>query len=166
MKKIKRALALTVWLAAIMLLALACNDDLDVRQAYKYSVETLPLPKSLEKGESVALEFSIVREGEYTGASYKFRYFQSDGEGSLKDDKGKAIPVNRFQSITSDDFVLIYTNLSEEQAQLDFVFEDNFGQRVEYKVTFAGKRIDDEEKTEKMFFPTKLHRPLYADIPN
>lgn len=166
MKKIKRALALTVWLAAIMLLALACNDDLDVRQAYGYSVETLPLPKSLEKGELVALEFSIVREGDYAGATYKFRYFQSEGEGSLKDGKGKVIPVNRFQSIASDNFVLTYTNLAEEQAQLDFVFEDNFGQRVEYTVTFAGKRTDDEEKIEKMFFPSKPFKTLYADIPD
>lgn len=109
-------------------------------------METLPLPKSLKKGETVALEFSIVREGNYAGTTYKYRYFQSEGEGMLTSSKGQIIPVNRFQPIASDDFVLTYTNLAEEQTQLDFVFEDNFGQRVEYTITFAGKRTDDKEE--------------------
>lgn len=64
----------------------------------------------------------------------------------LTSSKGQIIPVNRFQPIASDDFVLTYTNLAEEQTQLDFVFEDNFGQRVEYTITFAGKRTDDKEE--------------------
>ena len=32
-----------------------CTDNLDIRQSYGYKIETLPLPKSLEKGETVAL---------------------------------------------------------------------------------------------------------------
>lgn len=131
---------------SIMLLALSCNDDLDIRQDYGYAIETLPLPKSLKKGEAADLEFSIIREGNYKGAMYIFRYFQSEGTGMLTDTTGTMIPVNRFQSIASDDFMLTYTNLTEEQARLDFVFVDNFGQRVEYTVTFVGKRTYDENE--------------------
>mgnify|MGYP001176999169 FL=1 len=122
----------------------ACNDDLDIKQDYRYSIETLPLPKSLKQGQTVALEFSIIREGYYTGASYRFRYFQSEGEGTLKNDKGKTLPMNRFHAIASDNFVLNYQCDSEEQQQLDFVFEDNFGQRVEYTVKFTGARTDED----------------------
>ncbi len=147
MKRFASYFLYTLLLAAVACACSGCSDDLDIRRDYPYRVETLPLPKLLKKGESVALEFSIVREGNYAGTTYKYRYFQSEGEGSLKDGKGKVIPVNRFQTIASDDFVLTYTNLAEEQAQLDFVFEDNFGQRVEYSVTFAGKRPDED--TEK-----------------
>ncbi len=146
MKKFASYFLYTLLLAAVACACSGCSDDLDIRKCYPYSVETLPLPKSLKKGESVALEFSIVREGNYDGTTYKYRYFQSEGEGLLTNDKGQAIPVNRFQPIASDDFMLTYTNLAEEQAQLDFVFEDNFGQRVEYSVTFAGKRTDDKEE--------------------
>ncbi len=146
MKKFASYSLYTLLLAAVACACSGCSDDLDIRRDYPYSVETLPLPKSLKKGETVALEFSIVREGNYAGTTYKFRYFQSEGEGMLTNDKGQIIPVNRFQSIASDDFVLTYTNLAEEQAQLDFVFEDNFGQRVEYTVTFAGKRTDEEKE--------------------
>jgi hypothetical protein len=122
----------------------ACNDGLDVRQDYGYCVETLPLPKKLKKGQSVALEFSIVREGKYTGTTYEFRYFQSEGVGYLRY-KGMNVPMNRFQQIASDDFVLVYECAAEEQQQLDFVFEDSFGQRVEYSITFASEREEKEK---------------------
>jgi hypothetical protein len=147
MKKFASFFLYTLLLAAIACASSSCTDDgLDIKQDYNYTVETLPLPKSLKKGESVDLEFSIVREGNYTGTTYQYRYFQSEGEGLLTTDKGQIIPVNRFQSVAFDDFVLTYTNLAEEQAQLDFVFEDNFGKRVEYTITFAGKRTDDKEQ--------------------
>lgn len=147
MKKFASYFIYTLLLAAIACASSSCSDDgLDIKQDYSYTVETLPLPKSLKKGESVDLEFSIVREGNYNGTSFKFRYFQSEGEGLLTTNKGQIIPVNRFQSIASDNFVLTYTNLAEEQAKLDFVFEDNFGQRVEYSVTFAGKSTEEEKE--------------------
>lgn len=145
MKKFASYFLYTLLLTTVACACFSCSDDLDIRRDYPFSVETLPLPKSLKKGETVALEFSIVREGYYTGTTYKYRYFQSEGEGKLTNCKGQNIPANRFQSIGNDDFVLTYTNLAEEQTQLDFVFEDNFGQRVEYTITFAGKRTDDKE---------------------
>ena len=124
----------------------ACNDDLNIKQDYRYSIETLPLPKSLKQGQTVAIEFSIIRERYYTGTSYKFRYFQSEGEGTLKNDKEKALAMNRFHAISSDNFVLNYKCLVEEQQQLDFVFEDSFGKQVEYSVKFTGKRTQEEKE--------------------
>lgn len=146
MKKFASYFLYTLLLAAIACACSSCTDDgLDIKRNYGYTVETLPLPKSLKKGESVDLEFSIVREGNYDGTSFMFRYFQSEGEGLLTTNKGQIIPVNRFQPIASDNFLLTYTCTAEEAQQLDFVFEDNFGQRVEYSVQFAGKRTEDEE---------------------
>jgi len=124
-----------------------CNDNLDIKQDYRYSIESLPLPKSIKQGQTVALEFSIIREGYYTGTSYRFRYFQSEGEGTLKNDKGKTLPINRFHAIASDNFVLIYKCIVEGQQQLDFVFEDNFCQRVEYMVMFTGARTDEDTES-------------------
>jgi hypothetical protein len=57
--------------------------------------------------------------------------------------KGETVPMNRFQEITYDNFVLTYQCDSEEQQQLDFVFEDNFGKRVGYTVTFASERTEE-----------------------
>jgi hypothetical protein len=132
-------------LAAIMLLALACNDSLDIIQDYGYYVETLPLPEKLKPGETVDLEFSIVREGYYKETAYKFRFFQSEGEGILSY-KGKIVPVNRFQDIDGDNFVLSYQSLSENQQQrLDFVFENSFGRQTEYSISFSGENKGKED---------------------
>jgi hypothetical protein len=139
MKKTLSYFLYTLLLAAIVC---ACSDDLSVRQSYTYNIETLPLPKSLKKGQSVDLEFSVLREGYYEETEYKFRFFQSEGAGILTDSEGNLIPMNRFQNIPADNFVLTYQCLSEEQQQLDFVFEDNFGQRVEYTITFSSKRSE------------------------
>ncbi|KAA6310603.1 hypothetical protein EZS27_038118 [termite gut metagenome] len=134
-------LLLLLLLLGVMLCA--CNNELDIRQDYSYRIETLPLPKSLKKGESVALEFSILPEGNYSETSYKFRYFQSEGTGILTC-KGQAVPMNRFEGIASDDFVLTYQSTCEQQQELDFVFENNFGRRVEYTITFTGKKTEKE----------------------
>jgi hypothetical protein len=122
----------------------ACNDSLDIVQDYGYRVEMLPLPKRIKQGETLALEFSIVREGYYKEAAYRFRYFQSEGEGLLSY-RGKAIPVNRFQEIISDNFVLTYQSLCDDQQQLDFVFvEESSGRQVEYTIAFSSEQTEKE----------------------
>jgi hypothetical protein len=144
--KMKKTLSYFLYTMLIACIVCACSYRLDIVQDYGYRIETLPLPKSLERGETVALEFSIVREGYYRETAYKFRYFQSEGEGRLTDSYGTAIPVNRFRDISSDDFVLYYRSECEEQQQLDFVFEDNFGRRMEYTVSFGGESVEKNEE--------------------
>jgi hypothetical protein len=144
MRKCFSYILFTLLLAAI---ACACSDDIDIRRDYGYTVETLPLPKSLEPGETVDLEFSILREGYYSETQYRFRYFISEGEGALTY-KGQPIPVNRFQEIDADEFVLTYQCLCDEQQQLDFVFEDSFDQRLEYTIEFANEQADEPETEE------------------
>jgi hypothetical protein len=141
MRKCFSYILFTLLLAAI---ACACSDDIDIRRDCGYTVETLPLPKSLEQGETVDLEFSILREGYYSETQYRFRYFISEGEGALTY-KGEPIPVNRFQEIDADEFVLTYQCLCDEQQQLDFVFEDSFGQRLEYTIEFANEQVEEPE---------------------
>ena len=142
----KKTLSYFLYTMLIACIVCACSDSLDIVQDYGYRVETLPLPKSLKKGETVALEFSILREGHYEETAYRFRFFQSEGEGLLSY-KGISVPVNRFQEIESDNFVLTYTNFTDGQVQLDFVFEDNFGKRVEYAITFSGSRTEKEPES-------------------
>jgi hypothetical protein len=142
MKKILSYFLYTMLIACIVC---ACSDRLDIVQDYGYRVETLPLPKKLVQGETVNLEFSIIREGYYRETTYKFRYFQSEGEGILTY-RGKAVPVNRFQEIGSDNFVLTYQSRCDDQQQLDFVFENSFGKRVEYTVAFSGESVEEDKE--------------------
>ncbi|MDR0506854.1 MAG: DUF3872 domain-containing protein [Dysgonamonadaceae bacterium] len=139
----KKTLSYFLYTMLVACIVCACNDRLDIIQDYGYSVETLPLPKKIKQGETIDLEFSIVREGFYTGASYKFRYFQSEGEGLLSY-KGNNVPMNRFQNIDCDNFVLMYEAKCEGQQVLDFVFEDSFGKKVEYSIAFSGEKTEKE----------------------
>jgi hypothetical protein len=60
--------------------------------------------------------------------------------------RGKAVPVNRFQEIGSDNFVLTYQSLCDDRQQLDLVFEDSFGRRIEYTVTFGEESVEENEE--------------------
>lgn len=66
----------------------SCGDELDVMQAYPFTVETMPVPKELKQGETAEIRCELVCEGEFDGAVYAIRYFQYDGEGTLKLDNG------------------------------------------------------------------------------
>lgn len=113
----------------------ACNDGLDIKQDYDFSITTLPVPKKLKTGESTPIEFSIIREGIYTEAEYHFRYFQSDGKGKLTGDKEKVFSINRYYPV-KDRFTLYYQSDCKESQTLDFVFRDNFNREKHYTLSF------------------------------
>ena len=140
----KKTFAYFLYTMLVACIVCACNDRLDIIQDYPYRVETLPLPKTMNQGEAVNLEFSIIPDGNYSAEQYKFRYFQSDGSGQLSLGD-KVIPVNRFQDIPGNNFVLTYQCLSDgEQQTLGFVFENSFGRRVDYSVSFSGNTTTDD----------------------
>ena len=39
----------------------SCEDDLDVQQAYPFTVETMPVPKRLVQGETAEIRCEILR---------------------------------------------------------------------------------------------------------
>ena len=62
MKKMKKILALAVWIAALGLLCASCDNELDIRQAYTFSLETMPVQKRIRVGESAEIRCTLVRE--------------------------------------------------------------------------------------------------------
>ena len=62
----------------------SCSDDLDVQQSYPFTVEVMPYGDKIKQGETVELRFEIKPEGNYSNTLYTIRYFQYDGEGTLK----------------------------------------------------------------------------------
>ncbi len=51
MKKIKSFFGITAGLVAIMLLALACNDDMDINKVYAFDLVCMPVQKKIVQGE-------------------------------------------------------------------------------------------------------------------
>ena len=119
----------------------ACDDDLDVTQAYPFTVETMPVPKELAQGETAEIRCELVRESEFDGAVYTIRYFQFDGEGTLKLDNGLVFLPNDRYLLENEKFRLYYTSECDESQSLTITVEDNFGNAFEWEVEFNKTRI-------------------------
>ena len=114
----------------------SCEDDLDVQQAYPFTVETMPVPKRLVQGETAEIRCEIVREGYFSDTRYTIRYFQPDGEGTLRMDNGMVLLPNDRYPLDRDVFRLYYTSECEDQQTIDVYFEDNHDQLYQLTFTF------------------------------
>lgn len=123
----------------------SCDDELDVMQAYPFTVETMPVPKELAKGETAEIRCELVREGEFDGAVYTIRYFQFDGEGTLKLDNGLVFQPNDRYLLENEKFRLYYTSECDESQSLTITVEDNFGNSFEWETDFNNSNTSETE---------------------
>ncbi len=114
-------------LAAVLFAMTSCSDDLDVQQSYPFTVEVMPFGDKIAKGETVELRFEIKPEGNYANTMYTIRYFQYDGEGTLKLVDGPTLVNNDRVLLESKTFRLNYTANSSDAHKFLVVVEDNFG---------------------------------------
>lgn len=131
MEIIKNTYRKTFGLMALVSLAIAavcglasCSDDLDVQQSYPFTVEVMPFTDKIVKGQTVELRFEIVPEGNYTNTLYTIRYFQYDGEGSLRLVDGPVLVNNDRVLLESKTFRLNYTAKSSGEHRYLVVVED------------------------------------------
>lgn len=64
MRKLKKLLTTITGLAALALLVSACDNTLDVFQAYGFDLVTMPVQESLREGETAEIRCTLAREGE------------------------------------------------------------------------------------------------------
>ena len=135
---------------AIAVSLTSCSDDLDVQQSYPFTVEVMPYADKIAKGQTIELRFEIKPEGNYANTLYTIRYFQYDGEGSLKLVDGPELVNNDRVLLESKTFRLNYTAKSDQQHRFLVVVEDNFNstpweQTFEFNGNDSGD--DDDGKT-------------------
>ncbi len=82
-------------LFALVFSLTSCSDDLDVQQSYPFTVEVMPYADKIANGETIELRLEIKPEGNYTNTMYTIRYFQYEGNGSLKMVDGPCIGQQR-----------------------------------------------------------------------
>lgn len=134
------------WIAlfAIVSAMTSCSDDLDVQQSYPFTVDVMPYGDKIVKGQTVELRFEIVPEGNYTNTLYTIRYFQYDGEGSLRLVDGPVLVNNDRVLLESKTFRLNYTAKSSGEHRYLVVVEDNFGS-TPWERTFEFNNNDKED---------------------
>ena len=86
-----------------------------MQQSYPFTVEVMPYADKIAKGQTVELRFEIKPEGNYANTLYTIRYFQYDGEGSLKLVDGPVLVNNDRVLLESKTFRLNYTAKSDQQ---------------------------------------------------
>ena len=59
MKNVMYKIIMGCYIVAALVLVTACNDNLDIQQAYPFSIETMPVPKRLKVGETERCIFAI-----------------------------------------------------------------------------------------------------------
>ena len=135
------------WIAlfAILFSLTSCSDDLDVQQSYPFTVEVMPYGDKITQGQTVELRFEIKPEGNYASTLYTIRYFQYDGEGTLRLVDGPVLVNNDRVLLESKTFRLNYTARSAEAHKFLVVVEDNFGSTPwEQTFEFNGKDSGDD----------------------
>jgi len=145
MKKIKRFFSITAGLVAIMLLALACSDDLDIHKVYAFDLATMPVQKKIVQGETAEIRCRIVKEGDYQDTKFFIRMFQIDGKGELRLDDGRVLLPNDLYPLKKETFRMYYTSHCTDQQVIDVYIEDNHGQVVQTTFSWQNDSSQDEE---------------------
>lgn len=145
MKKLKRITVLCAGIIAAALFAVSCDNELNVQQAYAFSLETMPVQKRIAVGETAEIRCTLVRKGEYADARYTIRYFQPDGRGELRIDDGTVFLPNDRYPLDNTSFRLYYTSRSDDQQVIDVYIEDNMGQMVQKSFSFQNENAESDE---------------------
>ena len=144
MKKTKSFFGITAWLVAMMLRALACNDDLDINKVYAFDLVCMPVQKKIVQGEVAEIRCQIVKEGDYQDTKFFIRYFQPDGIGELRLDDGRVLLPNDLYPLKKETFRIYYTSHCTDQQVIDVYIEDNHRQVVQKTFSFQNDKGEDE----------------------
>ena len=143
--RVKLMSMVTVLFVGLMGCFLAsCDDELDIQQSYPFTVETMPVPGKVTKGQTVEIRCEMKKEGNYANALYTIRYFQFEGEGTLKMDNGITFLPNDRYLLDNEKFRLYYTSGCSEAQNFIVVVEDNFGNAYELEFDFNNQNVKDE----------------------
>ena len=143
--RVKLMSMVTVLFVGLMGCFLAsCDDELDIQQSYPFTVETMPVPGKVTRGQTVEIRCEMKKEGNYANTLYTIRYFQFEGEGTLKMDNGITFLPNDRYLLENEKFRLYYTSGCSEAQNFIVVVEDNFGNAYELEFDFNNLNVKDE----------------------
>lgn len=127
-------------LVAVMASAIiltSCNkDELDIQQNYPFEVKVMPVPKGIINGQTVEIRITIQRSGDFKDANYCIRYFQYDGQGTLRYYNDAQYMPNDLYPLPQTQFRLYYTSQSTVSQSFDIWISDNFGNEQQVSFEF------------------------------
>lgn len=149
MKKILSNICVCGCIMAALFCCVACDGDVDVQQAYPFTVEVMPVPNKVVKGETVEIRCELKKEGNYANTLYTIRFFQFEGAGTLKTENGIVFQPNDRYLLENEKFRLYYTSESTESQNFIVVVEDNNNQSYEMEFSFNNENKEEEKGGEE-----------------
>lgn len=140
----KSSITVQLLIALMFIILNSCSNDneLDIQQNFPFELQVMPVPKELIKGQTVEIRFTIISTGNFKNTTYKLRYFQFDGEGSLQYYDNSPYQPNDLYELPTKEFRLYYTSTSSVSQAFDVWISDNFGN--EKQVSFQFNSRDKE----------------------
>ncbi|WP_407643377.1 DUF3872 domain-containing protein [Chryseobacterium flavum] len=124
-----------VFTSAIMLSS--CDkDELEIQQNYPFEVKVMPVPGDVANGQTVEIRITIERSGNFNDAEYYIRYFQFDGQGTLRYHNEPVYQPNDLYPLPARQFRLYYTSQSAVSQSFDIWISDNFGNEKQVSFQF------------------------------
>ena len=136
-------LGISFFIGIVACLFSSCDNELDIRQAYPFTVETMPVPKKLKVNETAEIRCELKRDGRWEDTEYTIRWFLYDGKGTLKTEDGTVLLPNDRYPLEKETFRLYFTSQSDDQSSLKVWVEDSFGQTVELELSFNNDNSEE-----------------------
>ena len=136
--------------ATVSLTLASCDDDMDIQQSCPFTVETIPVPNNVTKGQTVEIRCEQKKTGEFANTLYTIRYFQFDGggrESTLKMAGGITFLPNDRYLPENEKFRLYYTAEGDEAHNFIVVVEDNFKNSYKFEFDFNNRNVKDENQS-------------------
>jgi len=132
--------ALAIFIASVSLVSCSKDDELEIQNDFPFEVNVMPVPKDVANGQTVEIRITIQRTGNYSNTQYFLRYFQFDGQGSLRYYDDPPYLPNDLYPLTTEEFRLYYTSTSAVSQSFDVWISDSFGN--EKQLTFQFNSSD------------------------
>lgn len=131
----------TIWMFVAVVFSSAlltsCDkDELDIQKNFPFDVNVMPVPGAIDSSQTVEIRLTIQRTGNFSGVSYKIRYFQFEGAGTLRYYNEPAYLPNDLYDLPQMQFRLYYTSQSTVTQSFDVWISDNFGNEKQLSFQF------------------------------
>ena len=127
---------LAILISSVTLVSCSKDDELEIQNDFPFEVQVMPVPKDISNGQTVEIRMTIKRSGNYSNTQYFIRYFQFDGQGTLRYYNEPAYLPNDLYLLPTEQFRLYYTSTSTVSQSFDVWISDSFGNEKKLNFQF------------------------------
>ena len=129
-------LMVAILTGSISLVSCSKDDELEIQNDFPFEIQVMPVPKDVSNGQTVEIRMTIKRSGNYNNTQYFIRYFQFDGQGTLRYYNEPAYLPNDLYPLPTEQFRLYYTSTSTVSQSFDVWISDSFGNEKKFTFQF------------------------------